>query len=73
MSEPVRLYKKTDNVSPVNHIFDKVEAWILSHASIFLFFALVMLFVLFVMLIWVLTGVSATESGVTYNQFNNII
>ena len=73
MNEPASLYKKTDNVSPVNHIFDKVEAWILSHASIFLFFALVMLFVLFVMLIWVLTGVSATESGVTYNQFNNII
>ena len=61
MNEPARLYKKTDNVSPVNHIFDKVEAWILSHASIFLYFALVMLFVLFVMLIWVLTGVSATE------------
>lgn len=70
---PARLYKKTDNVSPVNHIFDKVEAWILSHASIFLFLALVMLFVLFVMLIWLLTGVSGTESGVTYNQFNNIV
>ena len=70
---PARLHKKETQVSPVNHIFDKIEAWVLSHASIFLFIALVMLFVLFVMLIWLLTGVSATESGVTYNQFNNIV
>ena len=67
---PARLNKKTDNVSPVNHIFDKMEAWVLSHASIFLFIALVMLFVLFVMLIWLLTGVSATESGAMRNFVN---
>ena len=72
-NQPARLHKKTDNVSPVNHIFDKIEAWALSHAPVFLFIALVMLFVLFVMLIWLLTGVSATESGIQYNQFHNIV
>lgn len=70
MSEPARLYKKTDNVSPVNHIFDKIEAWANSHASIFLFIALVMLFVLFVMLCFAICGISAVESGGMRNFVN---
>ena len=46
MSEPARLYKKTDNVSPVNHIFDKIEAWVNAHAFLVLLVLLVVLIAL---------------------------
>lgn len=73
MSQPARLHKKEAKVSPVIYLNEKMEAWVLSHATICLFVLLTVLLVLFVMLIYLLTGVSATESGVTYNQFQNII
>lgn len=73
MSEPARLYKKTDNVSPVNHIFDKIEAWAYAHASIILFVLLALLMALFIILMTALVGVSGTDSGVTYNAMERII
>ena len=73
MSEPARLYKKTDNVSLVNHIFDKIEAWALSHAFIILFVLFALLMALFIILITALVGVSATDSGMTYNAMERII
>ena len=70
MSEPVRLYKKTDNVSPVNHIFDKIEAWILSHAPLLLVLFLIMGVVLFIILCFAICGISAVESGGMRNFIN---
>jgi hypothetical protein len=72
---PARLGKvpeKKHNVPPFN-ISKRVEAWVLSHATLCLIVAICLLMALFVTLIFVLTGVSATESGVQYNQFSNII
>ena len=70
MSEPARLYKKTDNVSPVNHIFDKIEAWILSHAPLLLALFLIMGVALFIMLCFAICGISAVESGGMRNFVN---
>ena len=81
MSEPARLHRKEErkfsSVNKVSHIgewlFDHIEAWVLSHALLCLIVAMCMLMALFVALIFTLTGVSATDSGVVYNQFNNIV
>ena len=72
---PARLQKvpeKKSNVPPFN-ISKRIEAWVLAHATLCLIVAICLLMALFVTLIFVLTGVSATESGVQYNQFSNII
>ena len=77
MSKPVRLAKKEDKRNDIysffNNLTDIVEAWVLSHASLCLCIAISLLIALFVVLIFTLTGVSATESGTVYNQFNNIV
>lgn len=74
MSKPVRLAKSQKEDSFYNSkIMDLVEAWVLTHATLVLLVTICVLMVLFVTLIFVMTGVSATESGVQYNQFNNII
>ena len=72
---PARLHKeqpKKNQIPPFN-ISKKIEAWVLAHATLCLIVAICLLMALFVTLIFVLTGVSATESGVQYNQFSNII
>lgn len=78
MSEPARLDKVQDN--EVNHFYNfyimvinRVEAWVLSHALICLIVVVSMLIALFVVLIFLLTGVSATDSGVMYNSMERII
>ena len=75
---PVRLAKtenKTDDVlKTFYHSFmNKVEAWVLSHAFICLIVLLCLLMAFFVCLIFALTGVSATDSGMQYNQLQNIV
>ena len=67
---PARLNKIDDDHNNLLSISDRIEAWLYRHASLCLFIVLVMLFVLFVMLIWLLTGVSATESGAMRNFVN---
>jgi len=72
--QPVRLHKEnTANNSFYNSIMSSIEAWCLRHATLLFIVVFALLLALFVALIFVLTGVSATDSGVTYNQFNNII
>ena len=75
MSKPVRLAKnQNDDDSFFNSkIMDYVEAWVLTHATLVLLVSICLLMALFVTLIFVMTGVSATESGVQYNQFDKII
>lgn len=68
MSNPVRL-GKVEHMS----ILDKIENFILNHAWFFLSLAIIILFVLFITLCWVMVGASATDSGLQYNQFNNIV
>ena len=75
MSKPVRLAKnQNDDDSFFNSkIMDYVEAWVLTHATLVLLVSICLLMALFVTLIFVMTGVSATESGMQYNQFDKII
>ena len=79
MSSPVRLHRK-DNSSvknKVSHIgrlvMDTIEAWVLSHAFLCLIIAMCLLMALFVTLIFAITGVSATDSGLQYNAFDRIV
>lgn len=75
---PARLDKKADKTEiNINYILSSVtksiEAWILSHAFLCLIVAICLLMALFVVLIFILTGVSATDSGAVYNNMERII
>ena len=76
MSKPVRLAKKepkNDVYSFFNSIMDMVEAWVLSHALLCLIVLTSLLMALFVTVIFLMIGVSATDSGVTYNHLEAMI
>ena len=70
MSKPVRLAKKEDNqFSPfLNKAMGMIEAWIWNHATLCLFVLMALLISLFVVLMFVIVGVSAVESGVPYRM-----
>lgn len=70
---PARLNKIDDNRNNFSSISDRIEAWLYRHASLCLFICMILIGVLFVILCSLLVGVSATESGTVYNQFQNII
>ena len=75
---PVRLEKvesKADDVilRTYHSLMDKVEAWVLAHALLCLTVCICLLMALFVTVIFLLVGVSATDSGVQYNSFDKII
>ena len=72
MSTPVRL-GKVEEKTFIDELMDKVEAWVNHHAFFCLFVLFAVLISLFVTLIFVLTGVSATDSGMTYNHFMDVI
>ncbi len=77
MSKPVRLAKQDNNQFNVDHILssitEAVERWVLAHAFLCLIVAICLLMALFVALIFILTGVSAVESGTVYNGMERII
>jgi hypothetical protein len=76
MSKPARLHKKepqNDIYSFYNSLINRVEAWVNTHALLCLTVAICMLMALFVVVIFLLVGVSATDSGVTYNAMEKII
>ena len=73
MTQPVRLHRKEENSSVSQLCMDTLEAWVQSHALLCLIVLSCLLMAAFVVLIFTLTGVSATESGVVYNQFDKII
>ena len=78
---PVRLDKKpekkhhfdTANFFCNNDLKTKVEAWCIKHASACMLISIIVFLLAFVVLCSALCGVSATESGTVYNQFNHII
>ena len=65
---PVRLGKQNEYT-----LSDKIDAWCTRHFTFCLAVALIILSVLFVMLCFAVVGVSATESGLQYNQLQNIV
>ena len=69
-NRPVDLRKPDDNFSP---LMNKLDDWALKHAHIILPLAFIMLLFLFVAVCFALVGVSATDSGVQYNHFQDVI
>lgn len=65
-NKPHDLHKKTS-------MMDKIEGFLLSHATFFLILALVIGLILFVALMFAIVGVSATESGTLYNHLGDIL
>lgn len=53
--------------------FRTLNCWIQRNFYIIALAAIIILLILFVVVCFAIVGVSATESGVQYNQFNNII
>ena len=74
---PARLDKKPDNQFEFDNfcydLQDKVEAFILRHASIFMVILIILFLLLFVVMLHLICGASATESGNLYNHFSDII
>lgn len=54
-------------------MMDRIEGFLLSHATFFLILALVIGLILFVALMFAIVGVSATESGTLYNHLGDIL
>ena len=80
MNSPARLHRKEENSSvnnKVSHlgrlVMDTIEAWVNTHALLCLIVLTSLLMAAFVVVIFMITGVSATESGTVYNQFQNIV
>ena len=73
MSKPVRLHKVDEDFSILNKLLGMIEAWMLNHATLCLFVLFSVLMALFVVLMFAIVGVSATDSGVQYNAFDRII
>ena len=69
---PVRL-GKIDNDSPFLNLEERFEDWVFRYAHILLPFFIILGLILFVMLCYAIIGVSATDSGLEYNQMKNII
>lgn len=67
-TEPARLGKKVE-IS----FEDKLESFVNKHALFFIVISCLILSVLFCALIFALTGFSATESGLQYNHFMEVI
>ena len=72
MSKPARL-GKVENQDYATILIERIEAWAIAHATLLFVIAFAVLIALFVVLIFALTGVSATESGTVYNGFDKII
>ena len=67
---PVRLGKKEESNSSV---MARIDEWALNHAHILLPISPIIALCLLIALCYAIVGVSATESGSVYNQFENII
>ena len=71
MSRPARLHKQ-DDISPLIICQQRIEAWVLSHATLCLTIALIILMTLFIALAYALVGVSATGDTI-YNGMEAVI
>ena len=72
MNTPVRLAKQ-ETPSFEDKLMEKIESWAIAHATIILMVCFALLIALFTVLIFSLVGVSATESGIQYNHFQDVI
>ena len=70
--QPVRLQKKVE-VSYGDKIKERLTDWANAHAFLILFVLFAVLTGLIICLVFSLTGLSATESGLQYNHFKDVI
>ena len=75
---PVRLAKVEEKADTMiltiyHSVMDRVETWVLNHALLCLTVAMCFLIALLTVEIFLMVGVSATESGVQYNAIDKII
>ena len=69
---PARLGKEENNVSPLIICQQRIEAWVLSHATLCLAILLIALMIAFIALAYAICGVSATGDTI-YNGMGGII
>ena len=74
-NRPVRLAKQEEsNFNRIyNLLYCRIERWVLAHLTLCITVGLIIAITLFVLVCYAIVGVSATDSGVTYNQFERII
>lgn len=65
-TNPVRLHKKMT-------LKESFEDWCVRHTTLVLIVCFIIFSILFTAMVFAMVGVSATESGLQYNQFKNII
>ncbi|WP_405303463.1 hypothetical protein, partial [Methanobrevibacter sp.] len=67
MSAPVRLQKEV-NMS----VRDSIEDFIIAHATFFLALGIILMLAVFITFCVMICGASATDSGLQYNQMEQI-
>ena len=74
-NNPVRLAKQEEsNFNRIyNLLYCRIERWVLAHLTFCIIAGIIILSILFVLVCFAICGVSATESGVQYNQFERLI
>ena len=72
MNTPARLGKQTEATFE-DKLMNNIESFALAHSTIILMVCFALLIALFTVLIFSLVGVSATESGIQYNHFQDVI
>lgn len=74
MNTPVRLQKETKESTDYSEIImNKIESFALAHATLIFIVCFALLIALFVVLIFSIIGVSATESGNVYYHMVDVI
>ena len=66
MNGPVRLHKKVSTE-------ERIDDWALNHAHIILPLCIIAFFILFILLMYAIVGVSAVDSGTYYNHLQGVI
>ena len=70
---PVRLQKVEDNEVTLMDIHEKIEGVLLRYGHILIPILLIIALIGFMAICFLICGTSATESGLQYNQMENIV
>lgn len=72
-TQPKTLYKQPTREDLRNELKEEVYNWLSRNFILFAYIAVIFLLISFVLFIFWLCGVSATESGIYYNHFGGVI
>jgi hypothetical protein len=70
---PARLHKVEDNEVTFMDIHEKIEGVLLRYGHILIPLIVILALIGFVAICFLICGASATESGLQYNQMENIV